>query len=241
LRIGNDGSPQGRASVIELAKGRESCWIDQKTSPDRRWLCGNCNLSDSFFHRFNVVTRPTVVMRQLQLVAHGEPAEVVELKTVSEPPLGDEDVLVSMEAAPLNPSDFLLVRGTYGIRPAFPFLVGSEGVGRVTQTGSKVDGALQGKRVLILPTYEQGTWADQVVVPVRNIVPMSDKADPLQLAMIGINPATAYLLLSRYVNLMPGDWIGQTAANSALGQYIIALAKLAGVKTLFLSTSENAL
>jgi NADPH:quinone reductase-like Zn-dependent oxidoreductase len=31
---------------------------------------------------------------------------------------------------------------------------------------------------------------------------------------------------------MPGDWIGQTAANAAMGQYIIALAKLAGVKTL---------
>jgi len=50
--------------------------------------------------------------------------------------------------------------------------------------------------------------------------------------MIGINPATAYLLLSRYVSLMPGDWIGQTAANSAMGQYVIKLAKLAGVKTL---------
>jgi NADPH:quinone reductase-like Zn-dependent oxidoreductase len=61
---------------------------------------------------------------------------------------------------------------------------------------------------------------------------MSDEADPLQLSMIGINPATAYLLLNRYVSLMPGDWIGQTAANSAMGQYIIALAKLAGVKTL---------
>src|SRR5271169_4575242 len=61
---------------------------------------------------------------------------------------------------------------------------------------------------------------------------MSDKADPLQLSMIGINPATAYLLVNRYVSLMPGDWIGQTAANSAMGQYIIKLAKLAGVKTL---------
>jgi NADPH:quinone reductase-like Zn-dependent oxidoreductase len=39
-------------------------------------------------------------------------------------------------------------------------------------------------------------------------------------------------LLSRYVSLMPGDWIGQTAANSAMGQYVIKLAKLAGVKTL---------
>jgi len=179
-------------------------------------------------------------MRQLQLVAFGEPSEVIELNTVSEPVLGQEDVLVSMEAAAINPSDVLLVRGMYGVRPAFPFSVGAEGVGRVTQTGSKVEVALQGKRVLILPTLEQGTWADQVVVPVRNIVPMSTEADPLQLAMIGINPATAYLLLSRYVSLMPGDWIGQTAANSAMGQYIIALAKLAGVRTLNVVRREDA-
>src|SRR6201998_3797153 len=179
-------------------------------------------------------------MRQLQLIAHGEPSDVIELNTVSEPTLGQEDVLISMEAAPLNPSDFLFVRGTSGGRPAFPSSVGAEGVGRVAKIGSKVDVALQGKRVLIIPTYEQGTWAEQVVAPVRNLVPISDEADPLQLSMIGINPATAYLLLNRYVSLMPGDWIGQTAANSAMGQYIIALAKLAGVKTLNLVRRQEA-
>jgi len=179
-------------------------------------------------------------LRQLQLVAFGEPSQVIQLNTVSEPVLGQEDVLVSMEAAPINPSDFLLVRGIYGVRPAFPSSVGAEGVGRVTKVGSNVDAALQGKRVLILPTYEQGTWADQVLVPLRNIVPMSDEADPFQLSMIGINPVTAYLLLNRYVRLMPGDWIGQTAANAAMGQYVIALAKLAGVKTLNVVRREEA-
>lgn len=58
--------------------------------------------------------------------------------------------------------------------------------------------------------------------------------------MIGINPATAYLLLHRYVSLMPGDWIGQTAASSAMGQYVIALSKLAGVKTLNVVRREEA-
>ena len=171
-------------------------------------------------------------MRQLQLMAHGEPSDVIKLTTVAEPVLGPEEVLVSMEAAPLNPSDFLLVRGMYGVRPALPSPIGAEGVGRVTKTGSKVDGSLPGKRVMIVPSYEQGTWAEQVVVPVRNIVPLSGDADPLQLSMLGINPVTAYLLLSQYVSLMPGDWLGQTAANSAMGQYIIKFAKLAGVKTL---------
>ena len=77
-------------------------------------------------------------MRQLQLLAHGEPSDVIELNTVAESALGQEDVLISMEAAPLNPSDFVLVRGMYGIRPTFPFSVGAEGVGRVIRTGSKV-------------------------------------------------------------------------------------------------------
>src|SRR6202795_5066919 len=122
-------------------------------------------------------------MRQLQFIAHGEPSDVIELNTVSEPALGQEDVLIAMEAAPIDPSDFLFVRGVYGIRPAFPSSVGAEGVGRVAKIGSKVDPGLRGKRVLILPTYEQGTWADEVAATDRNIVPVSDAGDPLQLSM----------------------------------------------------------
>ena len=41
-------------------------------------------------------------MRQLQLIAHGEPSDVIELNAVHEPAFGQEDVLISMEAAPLN-------------------------------------------------------------------------------------------------------------------------------------------
>ena len=39
-------------------------------------------------------------MRQLQLVAHGEPADVIELNTVSEPALGREDVEKQSQIAP---------------------------------------------------------------------------------------------------------------------------------------------
>ena len=70
-------------------------------------------------------------MRQLQFKAHGEPSDVIELNAVHEPAFGQEDVLISMEAAPLNPSDFLFVRGTYGVRPAFP------SAGRFLQEGAR--------------------------------------------------------------------------------------------------------
>ena len=55
---------------------------------------------------------------------------------------------------------------------------------------------------------------------------------PIQLSMLKVNPATAYLMLKKYVKLQPGDWIIQDAANSAVGQYIIRLAKIEGIKTI---------
>ena len=44
--------------------------------------------------------------KRLELVAFGEPSDVIELNTVFEPVLGQEDAI--------NPSDFLLVRGISG-------------------------------------------------------------------------------------------------------------------------------
>ena len=180
-------------------------------------------------------------MQRVRLTGFGEPPDVFDLETVSgEPEPGPGEVLVAMEAAAINPSDLRLARGAYGIRPALPFPMGAEGVGRVSRAGIGVDTLLLGKRVLIVPNSEQGTWASHVVAPVRNVVPVSETAHPAQLAMLGINPATAYLMLKQYVHLMPGDWIAQTAANSAVGQYVIALAKMSGVKTLNVVRSRDA-
>jgi NADPH:quinone reductase-like Zn-dependent oxidoreductase len=50
--------------------------------------------------------------------------------------------------------------------------------------------------------------------------------------MLGVNPVTADLLLRSFVDLQPGVWVGQTGANSAVGRYVIALAKRAGVRSL---------
>ena len=179
-------------------------------------------------------------MKRLQLLRFGNPDEVIVLNEAPEPALEAGEVLVKLEAAPINPSDFLLVKGYYGLQPAFPFNLGSEGVGRVVKVGHKVDKELQGKRVLVLPTYEVGTWADQLVATPKQLVSVPEEADALQLAMIGINPATAYLLLREYVQLQRGEWIGQAAANSAMGQYIVQFAKLAGLKTLNVVRREEA-
>jgi NADPH:quinone reductase-like Zn-dependent oxidoreductase len=154
--------------------------------------------------------------------------------------LGSDDILVQMAAAPVNPSDFLLVRGDYGVRPQLPSPVGGEGAGRVIDAGGAAGARLVGRRVVILPTYQQGTWADQVATSYRNVVAVREDADPLQLAVLAINPATAYLLLDKYATLAAGDWVGQNAANSAVGRCVIALARLRGLKTLNIVRREAA-
>jgi NADPH:quinone reductase-like Zn-dependent oxidoreductase len=171
-------------------------------------------------------------MGRLVLRAFGDPAQALSLEPDPDLEPGSDEVLVAIEAATINPSDINLVKGAYGVRPDLPSGVGVEGVGRVIATGDGVDSSLMGGRVMIVPNYEQGTWADRVVVGARNVVAVSDDADPLQLAMAAINPATAYGLLHRYESLEAGDWIAHTAANSAVGQYIVALAREAGIKTL---------
>jgi NADPH:quinone reductase-like Zn-dependent oxidoreductase len=170
-------------------------------------------------------------MKQLVLTQFGEPADVVELSDDSEQAPGPRDVVVQMEAAPVNPSDFLLIRGQYFVRPKFPATVGSEGVGTVVEAGEQADSGLVGKRVLVLPTSTHGTWSQKVVAAQDDVLEVPD-GDPFQLAMLAINPATAHVVLDRFVDLKPGDWVGQPGANSAVGRYFAALAKLRGVKTL---------
>ncbi len=171
-------------------------------------------------------------MKTLQLRAFGKPTTAPELIVSVAPEPGAGQVLVALEAAPINPSDLLLISGRYGYRPALPAPLGAEGVGRIVAVGPGVDPVRIGERVLIIPTLEHGTWQDQTVIDEGSAIPVDPAADALQLAMLGINPLTADLLLRRFVELPPGTWVGQTAANSAVGRYVIALAKQAGVRTL---------
>jgi hypothetical protein len=56
-------------------------------------------------------------------------------------------------------------------------------------------------------------------------------AAPLQLSMMTFNPPTAALLLSEFVSLKPGEWVIQNAANSAVGLYLVQLARCRGYRS----------
>src|SRR6478609_8156212 len=171
-------------------------------------------------------------MKALQISSFGSPTEVVELAEIEPDDPGPGQLTVAVEAAPINPSDLTLIKGIYGVRPELPAALGAEGVGRVVAVGGGVDASRVGERVLIVPTLEQATWRQTTVLDERNGVPVDADGDPLQLAMLGINPITAYCLLHGYAKLPPGAWVAQTGASSATAGCVIALAKHAGLRTL---------
>ena len=172
-------------------------------------------------------------MRKLQITAIGAPAEVLELVEFQASAPGAGQVLVEVQAATINASDFLYISGQYFATPQPPSDVGAEGVGQVMAVGPDVEESLVGARVLLLPTYRHGTWATHLIAATTDIVVVPDDIDILQLAMAGINPMTALLMLRNFGDpARPGRWIGQTAGNSAVGRYVIQLARRFGWKTL---------
>ncbi|BAN28249.1 alcohol dehydrogenase catalytic domain-containing protein [Caballeronia insecticola] len=169
-------------------------------------------------------------MKAIHLTAYGEPAEVVKLVDVPDvgAPAPDE-IVIDVEAAPVEPSDLYMIAGVYGNLPSLPHALGIQGVGRVSAVGRDVKRLKEGDRVVTPPFAP--SWVERLKTNAPYLRPLPN-ADVNQLAMIGCNPATAYLLLTEFVELNRGDWIICNAANSSVGRSIIPLAKARGVRTI---------
>ncbi len=169
-------------------------------------------------------------MKAAQVKAFGRPETVIRIVAQADPgePAADE-VVVDAEFAPINPADILNLEGKYGaVPPALPMTPGAEGVGRVVKAGAAVGHVKPGDRVL-LPG--PGCWRERFKAPARSVFALPAGVDPKQLAMLRVNPPTAYLMLHRIVAPERGRWVIQNAANSGVGHCLIRLARDAGLKT----------
>jgi len=170
-------------------------------------------------------------MRAIHLTAFGNPAQGLEFVQIREPAAPSRgQALIGVEFSPIDLSDLLVVSGAYPFRPSLPSVIGNEGVGRILAVGPGVDNVAVGDRVLT-PLYGLA-WAERIVVPAEGLFALPADVDPQQLAMLTINPPTAGLLLSEFVDLAAGDWVVQNAANSGVGRAVIAFAKARGFKTI---------
>jgi trans-2-enoyl-CoA reductase len=160
---------------------------------------------------------------------HGNPAEVLRVVEFPWPTPGANEVVVKMNAAPINPADLNSIEGKYPIKPALPATPGMEGVGVVLETGAGVRDLAVGTPV-ILP-HNFGTWREVAVIAADKLVAVPAEIDPVQAAMLKVNPITAWRMLHDFVSLERGDWLIQNAANSGAGQCVIQIARELGYRT----------
>lgn len=165
------------------------------------------------------------------------PQDVIEAVEFELPAVAAGQALVKVLAAPINPSDVLTLTGEYGMLPPLPAIGGNEGVGQVLEVAADVTGLAPGQTVLL--PVGCGTWRTHLIAEARQLIPLPG-ADPQQLAMLTVNPPTAYLMLRDFVDLQPGDWVIQNAANSGVGGYLIQLAKIRGLKTINVVRRDSA-
>ena len=139
-------------------------------------------------------------MRAIHLTAFGNPAQGLEFVQIQEPAAPSSgQALIGVEFSPIDLSDLLVGSGVYPFRPSLPSVIGNEGVGRILAVGPGVDNVAVGDRVLT-PLYGLA-WAERIVAPAEGLFALPADVDPQQLAMLTINPPTAGLLLSEFVDL----------------------------------------
>ena len=171
-----------------------------------------------------------ILGKQLVFRQTGKPGEVLEMEPeclISQAPEPGE-VLVRILAAPINPADLNTIEGTYGVKLTLPATPGIEGCGVVEVSGSA--DFEEGDHVIFL--RRSSTWASHATVPASMLFKLPPGIDPIQAAMLKVNPATAWRLLHGFGALKQGEWIVQNVGNSAVGRCVIQLARDLGIRTI---------
>lgn len=163
---------------------------------------------------------------------YGDPNKVLKTEKLKLPKdLKENEVLLRMLMAPVNPSDINMIEGSYFLKPKLPAVVGNEGVAEVIDVGTNVK-CLQPGDWVIPSQAGFGTWRTHAVTDYSSLRKISNDIPPLSAATIAVNPCTAYRMLKDFGNLKPGDTVIQNSANSAVGQSVIQIAKAWNIKTI---------
>ena len=154
-----------------------------------------------------------------------EAGGALSIEEVDIPQPGRGEVLVKMDASPINPSDLALLRGGY-LERNYPFTPGLEGSGTVVRSGGGIlPGLRMGKRVACSPpSGADGAWAEYMLTSAMHCAPLPRKTALEQGSMMLVNPMTAmaFILLAKEGNHQA---MVNNAAASSLGKMLIRICR----------------
>ncbi|WP_201587430.1 zinc-binding dehydrogenase [Psychrobacter jeotgali] len=175
-------------------------------------------------------------MRTATYNTFGTPSEVLSISDSATPEPKDHEVRIKTILSSIHNHDLVTIKGEYGNKPDLPATGGSEAVGVIDTLGKDVEGFEKGQRVVV--SGVQGTWADYFIAPASKLIPIPDTIDDEMAAQLIAMPMSA-LLLMEFLNIEPGQWIIQNAANGAVGESMAMLAPTRNINTINLVRSKE--
>jgi NADPH2:quinone reductase len=151
------------------------------------------------------------------------PPERLRVGEVSKPVPRPDEVLVTVQTAPVNYVDLLMIGGTYQFLPQLPFIPGKGPAGVVTALGEKATGVRVGERVLAMA--EQGGYAEVVVVRADQCYRLPPSMSFTEAASLSLAYDTAWFALRERGRLERGETVLVLGASGAVGQAAIQLAQ----------------
>jgi NADPH:quinone reductase-like Zn-dependent oxidoreductase len=179
-----------------------------------------------------------------------DPLSVLEVGERPEPEAPEGWTTVTVEAAALNQHDLFSLRGVGLPAERMPMVLGCDAAGTdadgnevvvhavVSSPGWTGDETMDPKRSLLSERY-QGTLAEQVVVPARNVVPKPPQLSYAEAACLPTAWLTAYRMLFVRSGLQPGQTVLVQGASGGVATALVQLGTAAGYRMWVTGRSEE--
>jgi NADPH:quinone reductase-like Zn-dependent oxidoreductase len=184
--------------------------------------------------------------------------EVLVLENIADPEPGPGEVVVALKAAALNRRDVFVRKGVAKV--PLPLTPGSDGAGLVHKVGAGVTNVAVGDEVIILPSLawgpdqrapgpgfrilggpDQGTYAEQIVIPAENVYPKPGRLSWHEAAALPLAGLTAWRALMSRARVVPGETVLVIGIGGGVATFALNLAKAAGCRVVVTSSSDDKL
>lgn len=201
-------------------------------------------------------------MKAAYLTGHGG-NEVVAVGERPRPVRRPGEVLVRMQAATLNRVDLYMRDSGAGITHTLPQVMGVDGAGIVEEADADEAWAVPGQPVVLHPgiacgrcefcvrgddvlctamkllgEHRDGTFADYVALPARNVLPRPPHLDAVEAAALGVNHLTAWRMLFTQARVQPGETVLIFGIGGGVSMAALQLARMAGARVVVTSRDE---
>jgi len=175
--------------------------------------------------------QPKHVMKAIIVHRFGGP-EVLEVETeVAVPEPGDDQVLVRVVCAGVNPVETYIREGQYAKLPDLPYTPGTDAAGDVERVGKNVSTVKVGDRVFVVGSNisnNSGSYAEFVVTDSTYVFPLHPRLSYAQGASLGVPFFTAYKALVLRAQTKPGETVLVHGASGAVGTAAVQIARAMG-------------